>query len=140
MFGLAVNERSALIHVLPVTSGRLCKLHLTRQCGSGYISIRLRVACTIRAVTKSKLTIIIAGAVIAVAVIVCGIALLVPSSPKTANTPAAPVASPTPTQTNPDQLAEVPGGYCATNRLGKTIVVDGKTYTCQAPKPYRWRS
>lgn len=32
-----------------------------------------------------------------------------------------------------------PGDPCATNRLGQSFKLDGVTYTCSGPKPYRWR-
>jgi hypothetical protein len=39
-----------------------------------------------------------------------------------------------------DLGAGEPGAPCATNRLGKSFVKDGVTYTCSKPKPYRWRA
>lgn len=49
--------------------------------------------------------------------------------------------SPSSSSANParDLGAGKPGAYCATNRLGKSFVKDGVTYTCKGPKPYRWR-
>jgi hypothetical protein len=31
-----------------------------------------------------------------------------------------------------------PGGFCATDQVGKHITADGAQYTCGGPKPYRW--
>lgn len=55
---------------------------------------------------------------------------------------ASPTPSPTRTaviQSEDLDVSYTPGAYCSTSRLGKTFVKDGKTYTCKAPKPYRWR-
>jgi len=33
-----------------------------------------------------------------------------------------------------------PNEPCATNRLGESFKLNGITYTCSGPKPYRWRA
>lgn len=38
-----------------------------------------------------------------------------------------------------DRGAGTPGAFCATSRLGKYFMKGGIKYTCQGPKPYRWR-
>lgn len=38
-----------------------------------------------------------------------------------------------------DQVDGNPGGFCATSRVGKAIQINGVTYICKGPKPYRWR-
>ncbi len=40
----------------------------------------------------------------------------------------------------PDLGRGEPNDFCATNRLGESFVLNGTTYTCKGPKPYRWRA
>jgi hypothetical protein len=62
---------------------------------------------------------------------------------KPATSPTAPASSPavSPSQAQPgtDLGAGTPGAGCSTDRLGKTFVKDGITYTCKGPKPYTWQ-
>lgn len=53
--------------------------------------------------------------------------------------PTRPATKATSADPDRDLGAGEPGAFCATNRLGKSFVKDGVTYTCQGPKPYRWR-
>lgn len=44
-----------------------------------------------------------------------------------------------PTNDPLESVRRAPGAYCATKQLGKSFKKNGVTYTCKAPKPYRWR-
>lgn len=67
----------------------------------------------------------------AAALLLCG---CTPQQPKPA--PPTPATTADPAR---DLGAGTPGAGCATNRLGKSFVQDGVTYTCKGPKPYRWQ-
>ncbi len=87
------------------------------------------------------------AAALALTVTLAGCAATTPPPAKPAAATSSPTA-PTPTpsasrtaviQSEDLDVSYTPGGYCATNRLGKPFRKDGVTYTCKAPKPYRWR-
>lgn len=46
----------------------------------------------------------------------------------------------TPIKPVPLTPSRTPNGYCATSDLGKKFTQRGVTFTCKAPKPYRWRA
>lgn len=83
---------------------------------------------------KTTIALLIAGALIAVG---CA------SGPNANETPTAPLVTttvPDPgVRPSADLGAGTPGAFCATSRLGKTFTLDGVTYVCAAPKPYKWR-
>lgn len=56
-----------------------------------------------------------------------------------ATSPSSPAPSHSEARPNTDVGAGTPGAGCSTDRLGKTFVKDGITYTCKGPKPYTWQ-